>query len=423
MALAALLVCPYAALAQWGPNGAPVCIAPGSQDIPVAVSDGHDGVFVAWRDYRDLTTTDADVYVQHVRADGTLPPGWPLEGVAVCRAPQPQYAVALAADGAGGVILAWEDARDVFSTGWNIYAQHVTAAGDVAPGWPVDGLTLCTARDDQVNPAMVADGAGGAIILWEDYRDGNHNSQVNSDIYGVRIDGAGRVVSGWPAQGLPVCNEPSNQTSVVAMPDGSGGVIAAWIDDRNLNADPYGRNSDIYAVRLQGDGTGAPGAWVANGEPMCRAPGLQQVLGPDGMCTDGAGGALVVWTDYRTQNGDSRSYYYADIYAQHVLVDGSLAPGWPVDGVAACDVFFLQAGPQIAPDGAGGCVIAWYDLRDVVSHVYAVRLQGSGAVAPGWPANGRRVNSADTFQCIPRMAGDGGAAPSSLSTKGRIATG
>src|SRR5262245_8077569 len=78
-------------------------------------------------------------------------------------------------DGAGGAIIAWSDFRN---GNIDIFAQHITAAGTVAGGWPASGLAICTAASDQFGPRIVADGAGGAILTWMDARNG-----TNLDIY------------------------------------------------------------------------------------------------------------------------------------------------------------------------------------------------------------------------------------------------
>ena len=179
------------AVAQWQPDGAPVCVHPWTQFAHVVAPDGDGGVFVAWKDERTLNTSDGDVYVQHVTASGDIAPGWPADGIAVCTEPNSQYPSALVADGQGGVIVVWVDVRGGVTTLWDIYAQHVTAGGQVAPGWPESGLALCSMPEEQSIAQAVPDGAGGAIVTWRDFRDGDSGYIVNSDIYATRVLGSG----------------------------------------------------------------------------------------------------------------------------------------------------------------------------------------------------------------------------------------
>src|SRR5438034_466837 len=62
--------------------------------------------------------------------------------------------------------------------------------------WPSDpsvNVGICRAAKDQGNPAIVTDGAGGAIVTWQDYRSGN------TDIFAQHLLANGTVDSAWPA--------------------------------------------------------------------------------------------------------------------------------------------------------------------------------------------------------------------------------
>ena len=165
--------------AGWPAGGLAVCTYPTiagivrdsryrSQAYSSIVGDGAGGGFIAWQDAR---ADDGDIYLQHLLPDGTMPPGWPQNGLAVCAAPGIQQAPALAADGAGGVLVAWEGARA--GPDHDIYVQRVTASGAVLAGWAPGGTPSCTARGDQVLPRAATDGAGGAILAWQDPRCGS----------------------------------------------------------------------------------------------------------------------------------------------------------------------------------------------------------------------------------------------------------
>src|SRR5262245_55628313 len=80
------------------------------------------------------------------------------------------------------------------------------ARADGTVRWTADGVSLCTATNNQQNPQIVADGAGGAIVTWEDRRN------VTSDIFARRILANGATDPAWPAQGVPVCTAALNQT-------------------------------------------------------------------------------------------------------------------------------------------------------------------------------------------------------------------
>lgn len=69
------------------------------------------------------------------------------------------------ADGAGGAYPAWVDAR----SGWPlIYAQHLNAYG--VAQWTANGVVACSTFPGagQYNPTIDTDGAGGIIVAWQD---------------------------------------------------------------------------------------------------------------------------------------------------------------------------------------------------------------------------------------------------------------
>ncbi|MBI1799059.1 MAG: hypothetical protein HYR73_05180, partial [Candidatus Eisenbacteria bacterium] len=78
--------------------------------------------------------------------------------------------------------------------------------------------------------------------------------------------------------------------------------------------------------------------------PVCTAANNQ--YSPT-IVSDGTGGAIVTWYDYRSRTG-------SDIYAQHVLASGAVDPAWPADGRALCTAANSQQYPTIITDGAGG---------------------------------------------------------------------
>src|SRR5262249_28042537 len=102
-------------------------------------------------------------------------------------------------------------------------------------------------------------------------------------------------------------------------------------------------------------------AWQTNGNPVCTAPNTQE--GP-AICSDGAGGAIIAWWDFR--------YGDYDIYAQRVGADGTMK--WDADGVEICTEALTQDAPKIVPDGAGGAIITWEDFRNgVTNNLFAQR--------------------------------------------------
>lgn len=118
---------------------------------------------------------------------------WPPEGRPVCTASSSQTHSVIATDGADGAIIAWMDAR---FPRVNIFARHVLASGEVDGAWPVDGRALLNdpaamnnADGGQFNPEIVSDGAGGAIVIWQDLR----SAVTETDLFAQHILSTGVV--------------------------------------------------------------------------------------------------------------------------------------------------------------------------------------------------------------------------------------
>ncbi len=363
-----LAIMPIAARAQWVLDGTALTTVPQDQIAPAIAPDGAGGTIVVWQDRR--TGGVDDIYAQRVNAAGVAQ--WAANGVAVCTAAGAQEAPMVISDGAGGAFIVWQDAR---SGGNDIYAQRVNASG--VPQWAANGIAVCTAAWAQEFPVLASDGAGGFVAAWSDFR-----STSNFDIYAQRVNASGVVQ--WVGNGVIVCVDGSDQDSpqIVAS---AGSTILVWRDWRFGGAD-----SDIYAQRLTSAGSVQ---WGASGTSMCGALGHQQA---PLVVADGAGGAVIAWSDQR--NGGNW-----DVYAQRV--NSGAAAQWLGNGVALCTAALDQRWPAMVADGAGGAVVAWHDYRALDWDVYAQRVSGSGA--PVWTGDGVAVCTATGSQLNPFVVQDG----------------
>jgi hypothetical protein len=353
---------------QWTAGGVTVCGAAAFQALPRIVTDGEGGAIVAWTDYRN---GNGDIYGQRLNAAGT--PLWAPDGLPICDDGQPQLGVEIAADGSGGIIATWEDYRS--GPEGDLYAQRVGAAG--TPSWSLNGVVVCAAPGTQTSPSICDGGGANAIVLWRDQR-----SSGTGDLYAQRLSPSG--VRQWDADGALVCGAAGGQYDPIAVADGAGGLIAVWSDERAAWL------ADIYAQRL--DSAGAP-QWDADGALVCGAPSYQ--LFPVA-AADGAGGALIAWED-------SRSDTSVDVYAQRIGPDG--APLWTADGVRLSNADGYDSLPSICADGGGGAIVTWQDQRDLDDDIYAQRVSGGGILM--WFAAGIPVSLAPGTQLAPALVSDG----------------
>ncbi|MCK4271253.1 hypothetical protein KAX22_01295, partial [bacterium] len=127
---------------------------------------------IVWQDYR--SGLDYDIYAQRVDADANIL--WTANGEAVCTAENSQMRPSMVSDGAGGAIITWEDTRGTHD---NIYAQRIDADGDTL--MPADGVRICAAVGSQNEPQLAGHDSAMVVIAWDDWRDGN------SDIYAQKV--------------------------------------------------------------------------------------------------------------------------------------------------------------------------------------------------------------------------------------------
>jgi len=354
--------------------------AAGGQDTPMIVSDGAGGAIVAWRDLRN-SVNETDIFAQHILASGVVDGEWPANGTPLSALEGLQEFHVIASDGAGGAIVAWKDTRPGASVA-DIYAQHVLASGLVDPRWPVNGLAVSTAPGLQEFPVIVEDGAGGAIISWDDAR----STTSGTDVYAQHVLNSGVVDPAWPPDGRAVCTAVGGQGRGTITSDGLHGAIVTWTDGRIAST------FHIFAHHLLASGVVDP-AWPVNGRAISDAGILESrpLAVPDGR-----GGAVVTWQAFTV---------HLNMYAQHVTAAGVVDPAWPAGGRALSLTERQQSFAEIVSDGAGGAVVAWEDSSDVVAqHVLA-----SGALDPTYPETGRVVCG------LPSVQGD----VSMVATSGR----
>jgi len=331
--------------AAWVENGIAVCAIANKQDEPLMVSDGSGGAIVAWLDYR---SGNPDVYAQRLDGNGH-PPRWTTNGVAVCNHTSTQANLQMVADGTGGAVLVWDDNRNGT---YDIYAQRMNGAGGME--WAANGVAVCTAAGDQVHPRIVSSGSGWGIITWQDGR----GSDI--DLRAQRFNSKGEML--WTADGISICAATGNQTDPAIVSDGSDGACIAWMDGR-------GSDFDICAQRVASTGETL---WRADGALVCGATGNQFHVA----MAASSSGVIAVWADNRPGYG---------LYAQRISSAGYML--WHTDGVPICTGVSACMLPKIVPDGSGGDVIVWVDGRDHV--LYAQRVQSNGGVV--WTENGVRI--------------------------------
>ncbi len=351
-------------------DGVEICKAPGSQHWPELINDDAGGAFITWVDER-AGTLDADIYVQRINSSGNAQ--WTVYGIPVCNASSWQSSPQIISDNAGGVIIAWTDDRTGNS---DIYVQRINSTG--AKLWGLNGKAVCTEALYQQKPLIVSDGAGGAIIAWQDYRTGSY------DIYAQRINSTGDIQ--WTPNGVALCLYSGYQYIEDIISDGAGGAIVIWRDTRENFFE-----RDVYAQRINSSG-GVE--WTTDG---VKISDISIDQSEPKLCSDGIGGAIITWMDNRSQ--------YYEIYAQRINSTGGIQ--WTINGTSVSTATANQGHPKICTDGLGGAIITWYDNRNEIDYydIYAQRINSTGNIQ--WNNAGNAVCIADNNQVALDIISDG----------------
>ena len=412
---------PAGAEAQWIENGNPIIIHSDSQINSVIVHDGSGGAYIAWLDYRN---DGGDIYIQ--RLDGYGRELWTAGGIRLTPSGTQSW-VKIAPDGAGSVLVTWQDDRNGTQ---DIYAQRLDADGNEL--WTSGGVAATLATGNQTNADIAADGSGGAVIVWDSYL-----SPGTYDIYAQRIDytgtalwttngepvctdGAGhqnkaRVVvdaingyayfcwqdartgtcdiyahrygltgsRSWAVDGVAVCTASNNQYAPQMIFDRSNRIIICWRDYRN------GTGYGLYAQALD---MWSAGQWTTDGIPVFSAS--SGTVDEFHICADPYSGILVAWDDDR--DGTCRAR------AQKVNSAGSAQ--WISEGELVCGITGRTTDPQITTDGLGGALVVWCDERYGMD-LYMQHIDASGSLL--WTSNGTMLTEAPGIQYIVAITDDG----------------
>lgn len=429
--------------AQWVADpaeGTPIisAAAKGTSSISAyaSASDGAGGMFIAWIDSRNSATTGDDIFITRILANGTVGAGFAAAGNVVCNAAGAQSNLAMVADGSGGVNIVWQDARDNATLSSDIYGVKVKGDGTIdgpANGFVIsnsnlnengpvigtvatdkvavvwrytgtagtstdlainfadfatkskvltNGVTIADKANGQGNAQIVADGTGGALVVWTDPR----ISTSNANIYGQRISAAGTLLwgpVGAEIDGLQLTNTTGNSLLPQAISDGAGGMVVAFGSTRVASD-----NANIYAIRVDGSGNNV---WTANGVNVCLATSTQS----NARLVKSGSNYLVAWAERRESTNPPALSNNIDIYMQSLKPDDGAA-NWAVDGVPVIKQPNSQPNSQtegfeVQDDGAGGAFVIWDDARISTSDldVFAQHIKPDGS--QDWPANGAPV--------------------------------
>ena len=317
----------------------------------------------------------SDRIVMHVRHGGLVQ--WTQADIVVREAGLGQLASpSLAASGTNlpdsSAIVVWAEGIGPSS---QVRAQRVGPDGTPLWNGP-DGIVLSTAG---ANPSILslAQTNGSVLVVWEDH------TGASSDIRAVRLLPDGTPAPGWPAAGILL--EGRSEASANPRLVGGYEFLVAWEE----SGARFGGGTSIVARKLLASGLPDP-AWPDSGVVVTSSPTVDHL-------EDVTTGLTFLWSDVRSAGPGNPN----DLFAQSLKLAGTLATGWPADGVA----WSTAPGSQDHARSSGG-LYAWEDTRSGEAKVYVTDLDASGQrPCCNWLADGNPAALAAGAQQRPVVDG------------------
>ncbi|HEX38329.1 MAG TPA: T9SS type A sorting domain-containing protein [Candidatus Cloacimonetes bacterium] len=205
-----------------------------TQDLPI-VKDNDNGFFIGWYDDRD-NNMNADVYVQHVDADGNCL--WTANGViASTDMNREHYYVYIAYQPDEDILYAYWNEMDYDQNDRGIYGQKFDMTG--TRKWEDTGRVIIEISPVDVYPYGIGNVSGKVVVFYQEGLNENY-------LKAMALDSTGDFV--WPGGMITMCSVAATKLHAMVGSLNSNFWIASWADDRNGNA-------DIFAQNINTDGT------------------------------------------------------------------------------------------------------------------------------------------------------------------------
>jgi hypothetical protein len=395
-----------------------------SQSSPSISIDNSGNFVITWQDFRNKND-DSDIYVQRYSNDG-IALGTNFKVNDVQGTGSFVFPPSISSDGIGNFVIAWDDGRNGYPSGYSdIYAQRYSHDG-VATGSNFQ-VNNDQGIASQSSPSISSDGTGNFVITWVDERNGywdlyaqryssdgitiGSNFKVNNDQgsvwqrLSISMNSIGNFVITWSdsrnseddiyvqrysidgnvlGSNFKVNDDlgfASQSNSSISV-DSSGNFVITWQDDRNKNDD-----GDIYAQRYSAAGSMLETNFKVNDDQGNAWQALPAISG------DGSGAFVITWSDWRHDGNGSIG---SDIYAQRFSSDGTaINANFKVNNGQE-SVHNNQ--PSIDIDLNGNFVITWWGYYDIHPYIYAQRFSSDGAaIGSNFTVNDESLGSLDPW--------------------------
>ena len=442
--------------------------------IPMrAISDDSGGAIIAWQDKEGIFVQRIDASGQRLWKQGGLlvsEAGAKLDPYAL-----PQTNFTLIGDGTAGAIVTWDD-KSGKPTDFNdpayfdpvpFYAQRINSNGDFL--WK--GVVIASGNASLYGgefPTVIADGTGGAIFAWNNYRpyfralhdDFLRLQKIAPD--GTRLwgDEGKLLVSSSPWRPLTEEEKAAGNKGTFTrswptyagthdiVSDDAGGCIVIWEEQGERNS------YNVYAQRLENNGNSAWNQPVVVGSAKYLYNSL---------VSDGSGGAVLTLYLYANDSiklpqhiGSNGEPLEARAYSPGSISDGlggsirvrveadppygppdekrnildvqrfdtAGSPLWPEKRVLATPERYQIGELEYIGDGKGGIILLWQFQKDNVAYggIFAQKVNSEGTIM--WGEQGITVFiKPDRYQGNTTLISDGSGGSLVIAIAGKNALG
>jgi len=349
----------------------------------VAFDATNDRYLVVWEDTRDVFTLGPDIYSRLVSATGSHV--GPDRRINSDPSAESQYRPAVAHNAAADLFLVvWEDGRNYSSRLWDAFARRVLPNGiGVGSDRRVSGLNAIS--DDYLVAVAANTNSGEYLVVWMDLR--NEGSR-GREIYGRIVSSAGKLVGGEFRISPPRASADEMFPAVAFNPTANQ-FLVVWEDTRNEAT----RGTDIYGRLVSATGSPVGNDFRISGRKATSAEDQPAVS-----YNPNDGEYLVVWVDGR--NFATRS---TDIYGRRLSAAGThLGRDFRVSGHNA--IALIRRVAVAYNSGAGEYLVVWHDWRSDATRgidIYGRRVSRTGSLPAGdFRVAGKKATADETDPAV-----------------------
>ncbi len=318
----------------------------GSDDDPDIATDGHGTWIVVWSSNENLggvTGPDFEIFFARSTNNGqTWTPPAPLNTDAATDT-RPDFTPRLATDAQGHWVVVWND-----SSGPDV---HVARSDDNGAIWS-PSATLNAIGVHSQHPSVATDRQGRWVAIWVSSDPNGGALGMDTDILFARsADNGATWTDPAPLNTNAATDTAGDFNPNIAM-DAQGNAVVVW-----QSTEEHGVMRDFFILAASSSDGGA--TWT---DPVLlnnnAAADFSEQVDTDSIATDGRGNWVAAWDGYDNADGAVGTEF--DVWVAYSSDNGAT---WtepaPLNTNAHTDTGDDYS-PQVAADGRGNWVAAWY---------------------------------------------------------------